>query len=104
MRYLLVCCAVISAVLATGCTERQNMNVVPNRELRAGGDQSSKVGDNAFRPIATPNEAYYTMEAKDDVYTVAKKFNVTTKWLIKRNEIHDETMLKPGTNLIVPRK
>ena len=104
MRYLLVCCAVVTAVFATGCTDRQNMSVVPNREGRAGGNNSSKAGDQAFRPIATPNEAYYTMEANDDVYTVAKKFNVTTKWLIKRNEINDDTMLKPGTNLIVPRK
>jgi len=104
MRYLLVCWAVVTAVLATGCTDRQNMRVVPNREGRAGGDNSSKVGDQGFRPIATPNESYYTMEAKDDVYTVAKKFNVTTKWLIKRNEIDNETMLKPGMNLIVPRK
>ncbi len=104
MRYLLACCAVASAVFATGCIDRQNMRVVPNREGRAGGDSSSKVGDAGFGPVATPNEAYYTMEANDTVYTVAKKFNVTTQWLIKRNEINDTTMLKGGRNLIVPRK
>ncbi len=81
------------------------MRVVPNRESRAGGDGvSNKIGDNGFGPVANPNEIYYTMEASDTIYTVTKKFNITTEWLIKRNEITDRTLLKPGKNLIVPRK
>lgn len=104
MRYLLACCAVVSAVFVTGCMERENMRVVPNRENRAGGDASSKVGDAGFGPVANPNESYYTMEANDTLFTVGKKFNVTPKWLIHRNEITDETKLKAGKNLIVPRK
>ena len=104
MRYLLACLAVLSVVSATGCYERQNMRAVPNRENRAGGDGSQKLGDQVNAPVAGPTERYYTMEAGDTIYTVAKKFNVTTEWLIKRNEIDDRTQIKAGKSLIVPAK
>ena len=104
MRYLLACLAVLSVVSATGCYERQNMRAVPNRENRAGGDGSQKLGDQVNDPVAGPTERYYTMEAGDTIYTVAKKFNVTTEWLIKRNEIDDRTQIKAGKSLIVPAK
>ncbi len=102
MRYLLACLAIVSVVSATGCYERQNMRAVPNRELRAGGDDSKLMGDQANGPVANPNEKYYTVENGDTPYSIAKKFNTTTRWLINRNEIDDESKLKPGRNLIVP--
>lgn len=104
MRYLLVCLAVFTVVSATGCQERQQMRTVPDREGRAGGDGSQNMGAMANAPVAGPNEHWYTMEAKDDLYTVAKKFNTTTEWLIKRNEIKSPSLLTVGKNLIVPGK
>ena len=104
MRYLLACAAVLSVISATGCMDRQNMRAVPNRENRPGGDGSQKLGDQVNNPVAGPTEHYYSMEAGDTVYTVGKKFNVTSEWLIKRNEITDTAVLKPGKTLIVPGK
>ena len=80
------------------------MRAVPNREGRAGGDGSQNMGDQVNAPVAGPNEHWYTMEAKDDIYTVAKKFNTTPEWLIKRNEIKTPSLVVPGKNLIVPGK
>ncbi len=104
MRYLLACLALATVVSATGCYERQNMRAVPNREGRAGGDGSQKLGEMVNNPVASPSESYYTMAAGDTVYTVAKKFNTTAEWLIKRNEVTDRTQLKAGKTLIVPNK
>lgn len=80
------------------------MRAVPDRENRAGGDGSQNMHEMAFTPVAGPNEHWYTMEPKDDLYTVAKKFNTTTEWLIKRNEIKTPSAVTPGKNLIVPGK
>lgn len=102
MRYLLPVLAV-AALAITGCEERQNMRAVPNRELHASGE-AAKLGDLVNRPVAGRNEQYYTLQSGDTVYTVAKKFNVTTAWLIKRNDIRNDTDLKPGNSLIVPSK
>jgi hypothetical protein len=102
MRILLASLAILSAVSFTGCLERQNMRAVPNRESRAGGDGSQKLGDMANAPVAGRNETWYTLEGADTLYTVAKKFNVTTEWLIKRNEILDKSAIKAGKSLIVP--
>jgi LysM repeat protein len=102
MRYLLACLAILSVVSATGCQERQNMRTVPSRELRAGGDDSRLLGDNGNKPVANKDEHYYTIEAGDTIYTIAKKFNTTPRWLIHRNEIEDASTIKPGENMIVP--
>ena len=102
MRILLAGLAILSAVSVTGCFERQNMRAVPNRENRAGGDGSQKMGEMAFGPVAGRSELWYTLEGADTLYTVAKKFNVTTEWLIKRNEILDKSQIKAGKSLIVP--
>jgi LysM repeat protein len=102
MRYLLPVLAV-AALVVTGCEERQNMRAVPNRELHAAGE-ASKLGDAVNKPIAGRNEQYYTLQSGDTVYAIAKKFNVTTAWLIKRNDIRASEELKPGNSLIVPAK
>ena len=102
MRYLLACLALSTVALSTGCQDRQNMRAVPNREGRSGGDGSQKLGDQVNAPVAGPTERYYTMEAGDTSYSVAKKFNTTKEWLIKRNEVTDTTQFKTGKTLIVP--
>lgn len=102
MRYLLACLALSTVALSTGCQDRQNMRAVPNREGRSGGDGSQNMRDQANAPVANANERYYTMEAGDTSYSVAKKFNTTKEWLIKRNEIVDTTQFKAGKTLIVP--
>ena len=102
MRYLLPVLAV-AVLFTTGCEERQNLRAVPNRELHAAGPES-KLGDQVNKPIARKGEQYYTLQSGETIYSVAKKFNVTTEWLIQRNDIRDTTELKPGANLIVPAK
>jgi len=102
MRYLLPVLAV-AALVVTGCEERQNMRAVPNRELHAAGPES-KAGDNVNKPVAIRGEQYYTIQSGETIYTIAKKFNVTTAWLIKRNDIRASDELKPGNSLIVPAK
>ncbi len=102
MRYLLPVLAV-AALVVTGCEERQNMRAVPNRELHAAGE-AAKLGDLVNRPVAGRNEQYYTMQSGDTIYSIAKKFNVTTAWLIKRNDVRTDADIKPGSNLIVPSK
>jgi LysM repeat protein len=91
----------LAVIGLTGCVERQNLAAVPNREGHASGPAST-LGDEVNRPVARRTEKYYTIEAGDDVYKVAKKFNVTTEWLIKRNDIRTQEGLKPGNSLIVP--
>ena len=102
MRILLASLAILSAVSVTGCFERQNMRVVPNRENRAGGNGSQNQREMSNAPVAGRNEMWYTLEGSDTLYTVAKKFNVTTEWLIKRNEITDKSQIKAGKSLVVP--
>lgn len=56
--------------------------------------------------VAGEGEIYYTTGPKDTLTTVAKKFNTTLAWLIKRNDLKDTEKFRdgvpPGTNLIVP--
>ena len=91
----------LAALAITGCEERQNLAAVPNREGHGGGPAST-LGDEVNRPVARRNERYYTIEQGDDVYKIAKKFNVTTEWLIKRNDIRTTDGLTAGNSLIVP--
>jgi LysM repeat protein len=103
MRYLLAITA-LSLLAFSGCDqERQNMAVVPDRQGHAAssGDQPANISQ---RGVAGPDEKYYTMEANDTLASIAKKFNVALDWLIKRNDIQDESKLTVGTQLIVPRQ
>ena len=94
--------AVIVAALAiTGCEERQNLAAVPNREGHGAGPAST-LGDEVNKPVARKSEKYYTIEAGDTVYKIAKKFNVTTEWLIRRNDIRTPDALAAGNTMIVP--
>ena len=40
-------------------------------------------------------------EPNETLASVAKKFNVDLAWLIKRNDIQDETKVRPGLQLVV---
>ncbi len=102
MRNALLPLVIASAVLVVGCQRRDNAMVVPERYNHAyaseGVKQNTYVG-----PVANPaSEEYYKLQAGESLYTVAKKFNTTAKWLIERNEISNVEEIKPGKTLIVP--
>ncbi len=103
MRYILACAAIASLYLATGCDDRrQNMAVVPDREGHAyyaeGG--TPPIGN---KPQAGEGEQYHTLQPGETLASVARKYNIDLGWLIKRNDIQDESKVKPGMQLIVPR-
>lgn len=103
MRNLLGIAGICSALLLAGCGDlRSNMLVVPDRAGHAAGDPDMNQVAQVNRPM--PNEKtemWITMGAGDTLYTIAKAYNVTLEWLIKRNQIVDAP--KAGTNLIVPK-
>ncbi len=105
MRHVIAPLAVVALFLATGCEDRQNMRAVPDRAGHATGPDS-RMGDMANAPVAGKSEQWYTMQDKDTLTSVAKKFGVELEWLITRNQITPEKKktVGAGYNLIVPRK
>ena len=71
-------------------------------EGRAGSD-IDKVAPAALIAPPTVNEVYYTVLLGDDIWKISKKFNVTLKWLIKRNGISDDSDIFPGKIMVVPK-
>ncbi len=104
MRYLLVP-TILAALCITACdNDRQTYSVVPDRQGHATSPEGAKQGQNiSNKPVAGEGEMYYTMEANDSLSGVAKKFNVSLDWLIRRNDIRHDNQVKPGEQLIVPR-
>jgi LysM repeat protein len=109
MRKLITSLSVASVLVFAGCgEERQSMKVTQDKQghayvLEGSGGGGSKLGN--IR-VADAGEIYYTTGPKDTLTLVAKKFNTTVEWLVKRNDLADKEKLKngipPGTNLIVP--
>lgn len=106
MRKILLSVSVASVLVFVGCDERQSMKVTQDKKGHAYVPEGSQPGGLKNTPIAAEGEIYYTTGAKDTLTSVAKKFNTTLAWLIKRNELKDAEKFKdgvpPGTNLIVP--
>jgi hypothetical protein len=105
MRYMLasVACAAVISFAISGCdNRRQNMAIVPDRQGHAYGAEG-QVQPIVDAPVAGPGEMYHTLEPNETLASVARKFNVDLAWLIKRNDIQDETKVRPGLQLIVPR-
>jgi hypothetical protein len=105
MRYMLasVACAAVLSFAISGCdNRRQNMAIVPDREGHAYGAEGT-VQPIVDAPVAGPGEMYHTLEPNESLASVARKFNIDLGWLIKRNDIQDETKVRPGLQLIVPR-
>ena len=71
-------------------------------EGRAGSD-FDKVAPTASIASPTVNEVYYTVVLGDNIWKICKKFNVTSKWLIKRNEISEDSDIFPGKKMVVPK-
>jgi hypothetical protein len=101
MRYVIAPAVVLSMILA-GCDQRENIAVVPDRQGHAYGAEGVQQPI-SNTPTARTGEMYYTLQPNEQLFQVAKKFNVDLGWLIKRNRIEDETKVKPGMTLIVPR-
>lgn len=106
MKTLLACGSIACLALA-GCGDyRDTMMVVPDRQGHSAFDPTKPPqtgGQMSTRPQAMPGkEMYITLGAQDSLSSVAKAYNVTLEWLIKRNRL--TTAPKPGDNLIVPNK
>ena len=82
------------------------MKVTQDKQGHAYVPEGAQSGVANQIPVATTGEIYYTTGAKDTLTSMAKKFNTTIAWLIKRNDLKDAAKFKdgvpPGTNLIVP--
>lgn len=105
MRHLILTATVASAVLVafTGCDERTNMRVAPNRDGHAYYDPAHKP-QLGVGPVAAEGEVWYTVTPKDTLYTIAKTHDMTVEELIKRNEIKPDHKLHPGDQIIVKKK
>ena len=105
MRKILLPVSVASVLVFVGCDERESMKVTQDKKGHAFVAEGSSSGLPNAR-VAGPGEIYYTTGPKDTLTSVAKKFNTTIGWLIKRNDLKDTEKFKdgvpPGTNLIVP--
>lgn len=107
MRKILLSVSVASVLVFVGCEERQSMKVTQDRQGHAHVAEGSGSGPGLGNiRVAGKDEIYYTTGPKDTLTSVAKKFNTTLSWLIKRNDLKDTETYKdgvpPGTNLIVP--
>lgn len=99
-------CATVACLALSGCGEvRDTMMVVPDRQGHSASDPTNpaQTGGLSGRPQAVPGkEMYITLGAQDSLSSVAKAYNVTLEWLIKRNRL--TTSPKAGDNIIVPNK
>jgi LysM repeat protein len=106
MRKILLSVSVASVLVFVGCEERQSMKVTQDKKGHAYIPEGASQGVKNNVPVAGEGEIYYTTGPKDTLTTVAKKFNTTLAWLIKRNDLKDTEKFRdgvpPGTNLIVP--
>lgn len=106
MRKILLSVSVASVLVFIGCDERQSMKVTQDKQGHAYIPEGASQGVKNNVPVAGEGEIYYTTGPKDTLSSVAKKFNTTLSWLIKRNDLKDSDKFKdgvpPGTNLIVP--
>jgi len=105
MRTTLAAVVAVSLLLATGCEDRQNLRVVPDRHGHAAGTTNQSVAATNDL-VAAQNETWYAMQKGETLYGVAKKFNIKVGDLISRNKIDESKQNKVGDgyNLIVPRK
>lgn len=104
MKTLLVCASAACFTLASCSEFRDTMMVVPDRQGHAatnGIAAAPTEGKGTNVVVAIPGkEMYITLGAQDTLSSVAKAYNVTLEWLIKRNRLTKPA--KPGDNLIVP--
>jgi LysM repeat protein len=103
MRNILFMLSFASVLLLTGCgEERQSMKVTQDKGGHAyipeGAGSGSALGNVR---VAGEGEKYITTGAKDTLTSIAKQYNTTVEWLIKRNDLK-AGLPAPGTNLIVP--
>lgn len=105
MRNILTSLSVASILVLVGCDERESMKVTQDRQGHAYVVEGTSSGL-SLTPVAGPGEQYITTGPKDTLTSVAKKYNTTLAWLIKRNRLDNAEKYKdgvpPGTNLIVP--
>ena len=47
-------------------------------------------------------EVYYIVKKGDSLFSIAKKFNISVKTLMEKNNLSSPRMLKAGTKLIIP--
>jgi LysM repeat protein len=108
MRNLLTSLSVASILIFAGCDERQSMKVAQDKQGHAYVPEGGQGGGGLTNTlVAGEGEQYITTGPKDTLTSVAKKYNTTLAWLIKRNHLQDADKYKdgvpPGTNLIVPK-
>lgn len=106
MRHLITTSIVACAVLVafTGCEERQNMRVTPNRDDHAyvPPDHRSNIGTKVM--AIEGEEIYYNWKAGDTLTNVAKSYNMTVEELIRRNKLKNGETPKAGDQIIVKKK
>ncbi len=106
MRNILIPLSVASVLIFVGCEERQSMKVTQDKKGHAYIPEGAGQGVPNNIPVAGKDEIYITTGPKDTLYSIAKKYNTTLDWLIKRNDLKDREKFKdgipPGTNIIVP--
>jgi hypothetical protein len=106
MRHLIATFVVASVVLVafTGCEERSNMRVAPNRDGHAWFDPANKP-NMGVGPVANPGEEiYHNWRAQDTLSGVAKTYNMSVEELIKRNQLKNGQVPKAGDQVIVKKK
>jgi LysM repeat protein len=101
MRNFLIMTSVASVLFLVGCEERQSMKVTQNKAGHAYVPEGSGGDSLGNDRIASVGEIYITTGAKDTLTSIAKKYNTTIEWLIKRNDLKNG-LPAPGTNMIVP--
>jgi LysM repeat protein len=103
MRNILFMISISSLLLLVGCVEeRQSMKVTQNKQGHAFIPEGA--GSGSALPnklVAAEGEIWITTSGKDTLTSIAKQYNTTIEWLIKRNDLKNGLPV-PGTNMIVP--
>ena len=102
MRNVLIVMSAASVLILAGCgDERQSMRVVQDKQGHAWSDLGSGGSSLGNTRVAEVGEIYITIAGKDTLTSIAKKYNTTIAWLIKRNDL-ENGLPAVGQNLIVP--
>jgi LysM repeat protein len=105
MRNILFSLSFASVLLLTGCgDERQTMKVTQDKRGHAYIPEGAGGGSTLPNVrVASADEQYITTTAKDTLTSLAKSYNTTIEWIIKRNDLKNG-LPAPGSNLIVPKR
>lgn len=75
--------------------EQKNLRQSMKKMARAATKKKSK------KPISKARKRYHTVRQGENLYTIAKKYGISTDKLCKLNKISPKGLIKPGQKLVV---